>query len=168
MKSTATPRPRGAPLTPLHPGRRPSGFTLIEVMAVLAILAVAGAAVAPRLQALLEPGPRASAENLAEAYRRARDLATTRARLATVTVDPRTGAWRLFAGEAHGDVNSAVAGGNLLTDQPDARILGTGGELAVMRFDGRGRAWGPVLEIADGGNRHRVHVDTWTGGIRIR
>lgn len=148
--------------------RRRAGFTLVEVMAVLAVLAVVGAAVAPRLQALLEPGPRAAAEDLAEAFRRARELATTRSRLATVTVDPRTGAWRLFAGRAHGDGSSAVAGGNLLTDQPEARILGTGGELAVTRFDARGRAWGPVLEIADGSDRHRVHVDTWTGGIRIR
>lgn len=149
-------------------GREGPGFTLVEVLVVLTILAVAAAAAAPRLGALLDPGPRAAAEELAGAYRQARALATDRARLATVTVDVRTGAWRLFAGEAPGEGASAVAGGNLLTDRPGARIRGAGGRLAVIRFDGRGRAWGPTLEISDEGSRHRVRLEVWTGGIEIR
>ena len=145
-----------------------AGFTLVEVLVVLAILAVAAAAVVPRLGALLDPGPRAAAEELAGAYRQARALATDPARPAAVTVDPRTGAWRLFAGEAPGEGAPAVDGGNLLTDRPGTRVVGAGGDLAVIRFDGRGRAWGPTLEISDGKSRHRVHVDVWTGSISIR
>lgn len=143
------------------------GFTLVEVMVVLAIAGLTAAVVAPRLEALLEPGPRAAAEELADAYRRARELATSRATLATVTVDPRSGAWRLFEG-ATGRDGSAVAGGNLLTDRADTRITGTGGRTAVVRFDARGRARGPDLVLHTGTGSHRVHVDTWTGSIRIR
>lgn len=162
---------RGSPLeTPADgsaAGVPRGGFTLLEVMVVLAMAALAAAVVAPRLDALLEPGPRAPAEELAEAYRHARELATSRSTTATVTVDPRTGAWRLFEGPASGD-ETAVDGGNLLTDRPETRITGTGGRLAVTRFDARGRAWGPELALRTDAGTHRVEVDVWTGSIRIR
>lgn len=143
------------------------GFTLLEAMVVLTIAALAAAVVAPSLDALLEPGPRAPAEDLAEAYREARELATSRSTTATVTVDPRSGTWRLFEGPTGGD-EDAIAGGNVLTDRPDTRITGTDGRLAVTRFDARGRAWGPEMTLRDGDAIHRVEVDAWTGSIRIR
>lgn len=136
-------------------------------MVVLTMAALAAAVVAPRLDALLEPGPRAPAEELAEAYREARELATSRSATATVTVDPRSGAWRLFEGTT-GREETAAAGGNLLTDRPDTRITGAGDRLAVIRFDARGRAWGPDLLLHAGAESHRVEIDVWTGSIRIR
>lgn len=143
------------------------GFTLVEVVVVLTMAALAAAVVVPSLDAVLDSGPRAPAEELAEAYRQARELATSRSATATVTVDPRSGAWRLFEGTTGGE-ETAVDGGNLLTDRPEARITGTGGEPAVTRFDARGRAWGPDLEVRVGPESHRVEVDVWTGSIRIR
>lgn len=143
------------------------GFTLAEVMVVLTMAALAAGVVVPRLGALLDSGPRAPAEELAEAYRQARELATSRSATTTVTVDPRSGAWRLFEGTT-GREGTAVDGGNLLTDRPEARITGTGGELAVTRFDARGRARGPDLEVRVGPESRRIEVDVWTGSIRIR
>lgn len=164
------PRPgsvRPPPGTVSAPAARRGGFTLLEVMVVLTMAGLAAAVVAPRLDALLEPGPRAPAEELADAYRQARELATSRSATATVTVDPRSGAWRLFEGSTGRD-EAAVAGGNLLTDRPDTRLAGTGGRLAVTRFDARGRAWGPELLLQAGAESHRVEIDVWTGSIRIR
>lgn len=165
---------------PLPPRRGPSpkpsapgagtvrrGFTLVEVMVVLTMAVLAATVVVPSLDAVVDPGPRAPVEELAEAYRQARELATSRSATATVTVDPRSGAWRLFEGTT-GREETAVDGGNLLTDRPEARITGTGSELAVTRFDARGRARGPDLEVHVGAERHRVEVDVWTGSIRIR
>lgn len=146
---------------------RTGGFTLLEVMVVLTMTALTAAVVGPRLGALLAPGPRAPAEELADAYQQARELATSRSAQATVTVDPRSGAWRLFEGTT-GREETAVAGGNLLTDRPETRITGTDGRLAVTRFDARGRAWGPELVLRSGAASHRVEVDVWTGSIRIR
>lgn len=150
-----------------RPTSRAGGFTLVEVMVVLAIAGLSAAVVVPQIGALLEPGPRSAADDLAEAYRQARDMATSRATVATVTLDPRTGSWRLFEGAAAG-ADAAVDGGNVLTDRPDTRITGSDGELAVTRFDGVGRAWGPALTFRSDDGVHQVRVDVWTGAIRIR
>lgn len=147
------------------PGGR--GYTLIEVVVVLAVAALSAAVVVPSLGAVLDPEPRATAEAIAEAYRRARELATSRATLATVTLDLRTGSWRLFEGST-GRPSSAVAGGDVLPDRSDTRITGTGGGPAVVRFDARGRAWGPVLVVRRESRRRHVSVDVWTGTVRVR
>lgn len=156
-----------------RPGRRPGpdpragGFTLIETLTVLAILGLVAAAVVPSLGSLLRPGSRAAAEELAGAYRDAREAAAGRAATATVTLDPRSGAWRVSVGSASGPAD-VLAGGNLLTDRPDTRVAAPGDDRVVARFDARGRARAPTVFFERTGDRHVVHVDPWTGAVRIR
>lgn len=143
------------------------GFTLVETITVLVILGVAAAAVVPALDALLRPGPRAAAEELAGAYRSARAAAASRAATATVTLDPRSGAWRVFVGSASG-ADDVLAGGNLLTDRADTRVVAPAGDRLVARFDARSRARAPTVVFERAGERFTVHVDPWTGAVRLR
>lgn len=174
-------RSGGAPPTHGGPGARsavtrapalPPGTTLVELLTVLMVLGVVAAAASPALKALTRPGPGAAAEELTEAYARARTAATSGSQTATVTVDPRSGSWRIFVGSAARE--DARDGGNLRTGQPDTRIVVTGGSrpvdrvVVVIRFDARGRARGPDLMLTDGETRRVVSVDPWTGAIRLR
>lgn len=147
--------------------RRAAGFTLVEVLTVLAILGLVSAAVVPNLDAVLDPGSRAAADELADAYRQAREAAASRATTATVTLEPRTGAWRVFVGAASG-ADEALAGGNLLTGRSDTRVVAPASGRVVARFDARGRARAPEVVLERRGDRHAVHVDPWTGAVRIR
>ncbi len=149
------------------PGPAAGGFTLVETLTGLTILGLATAVVVPELSALLRPGPRAAAGELADAYRHAREAAAGRAATATVTLEPRSGAWRVFVGSAPG-AGDALAGGNLLTDRPGTRITVAGGGRAVARFDARGRARAPRVVFERSDDRHEVRVDPWTGAVRIR
>lgn len=152
---------------PARHGTRRAGFTLVETLTVLVILGVAAAAVVPGLEALLRPGPRAAAEELAGAYRSARAAAASRRATATVTLDPRSGAWRVFVGPASG-ADGVLAGGNLLTGRADTRIAAPGGDRLVARFDARSRARAPAVVFERAGDRFAVHVDPWTGAVRVR
>lgn len=147
--------------------RRAAGFTLVEVLTVLAILGLVSAAVVPNLDAVLRPGTRAAAGELADAYRQAREAAASRATTATVTLETRTGAWRVFVGAAAG-ADEALEGGNLLSGRSDTRVIAPSSGRVVARFDARGRARAPTVVFRRGDDRHAVHVDPWTGAVRIR
>ena len=153
-------------------GSAGAGTTLVETMAVLLVLGVAAAVAVPALRSLSRPGPGTAAEELADAYRGARLLAAATSGTATVTLDPGSGSWQLFAGTAAGGGN-AEDGGNLLTGRPGTRIVvpddgSSVARLAVVRFDARGRARGPDVILTDGETRRVVSVDAWTGAIRLR
>ena len=58
-----------------------SGFTLLELMVVLAIVSVATAVVAPQVFSTSDNQQRAAVREIQGAYLAARDVATTRGRL---------------------------------------------------------------------------------------
>lgn len=140
------------------------GFTLIETVAVLLILGLVSAAAVPALGSVLEGGGDEPARDLAELFRGARESAASRGAPVVVTVDPRSGAWRVFHAEGSGEPldRGTLAGGR------DVRLATPGGEPVIARFDPSGRARAPTVTVGSGPETRRVEVDPWTASVRVR
>lgn len=119
------------------------GFTLLEVLVVLAIVAVATLIVAPRFVVREGPSLREAARASAVELRRVRDAAVARRRIEPVDpvlVRARTG----FRGSV------AIPGEGLLLFFPD------------------GGSTGGALVLEDRGERMAVTVDWLTGQVALR
>lgn len=145
---------RDSPYLLVRHGPRPNGFTLVELMVVLAILALAAAAVV-----LTIPGEeqhvRSEADRLAARLAAARDIAVIEGRSVAVDLAPSgygfarriDGAWEPLPGRAFerrswpSDVRVAAGGG-----QGVARIL----------FDRVGTSPTPQAVVLSGGDAREV------------
>jgi general secretion pathway protein H len=147
-------------LTPTHEVERKGGFSLIEVVAVMLIIAmVAGVAVAfthgtgrPRLKAV--------ALEAAALFRRERLGAILTGRDRRVSLD---GDRRLLVGD----------GGRVVAIPEDVAIdvLGVdqrwSGRQAVVGFHPDGASSGTVLTLSRQGAEYEVRVNWYTGGVAV-
>lgn len=138
---------------------KPCGFTLVELLVVLSIMAVATLAVAPALQRLAAPRPpRAVVEQLLEAIGRSRDEAIQRRQTFRGLLDPGNGVWR-------------DAEGKILYQSPSDTLLapesGASDEPLPCNFRPDGSGCNLALKVLQDENEWRVKVDPVTGRIRL-
>lgn len=138
---------------------KPCGFTLVELLVVLSIMAVATLAVAPALQRLAAPRPpRAVAEQLLEAIGRSRDEAIQKRQTFRGLVDPGNGVWR----DAEGKILYQSPADTLLAPES-----GASDEPMPCNFRPDGSGCNLALKIVQDENEWRVQVDPVTGRIRL-
>jgi general secretion pathway protein H len=147
-------------LTPTHEVERKGGFSLIEVVAVVLIIAmVAGVAVAfthgtgrPRLKAV--------ALEAAALFRRERLGAILTGRDRRVSLD---GDQRLLVGDGGGVV--------AIPEDVAIDVLGVdqrwSGRQAVVGFHPDGASSGTVLTLSRQGAEYEVRVNWYTGGVAV-
>lgn len=145
--------------------RGPSGFTLIELVVVLAIVGVVASVVAPALRQVGIAEPRDAAESLAAALARTSALAARRAAPAALTLEVASGSWTIVGTAARGGPDTTIAG---IVHLGGARLAGGRDGWATVTFDGVGRARGDRLVIEQGGQRWAIAADPWTGQVDVR
>lgn len=141
-----------------RPGR--GGFTLIELVAVLAIGAIALAVVIPGYQPRGQGAADAGAA-LESALLRSRAVALERASPVQFVLQSSSGHWFTLAA-----YDTLLAGD--LPLGPITRVEGGDDGWIVVRFDARGRARGGPITLTDIGTRHAVDISPWTGTPRRR
>jgi len=132
------------------------GFTLVELLVVLAIMAFASIAVAPSLESLLAPRPRLSdPEKLVAALARARDEAILQG--------------QTFRGAMYTDERGLQdAEGKTLYEPPANLAIGPASDEplpCVFRPDGSGCSL--ALQLTRGEDEWRVQVNPLTGRVRL-
>lgn len=136
-----------------------SGFTLVELLVVLAIMAFATLAVAPSLQRLVAPRPpRPVAEQLLDAIARSRDDAIQKRHTFRGLIDPGNRLWQ----DSEGQVLYQFPEDTLITSEN-----GTSADPipCVFRPDGSGCSLS--LRVVQDDQEWRVMVDPVTGRIRL-
>ncbi|HEX2205098.1 MAG TPA: GspH/FimT family pseudopilin [Longimicrobium sp.] len=140
------------------------GFTLVEVLVVLVILAIAAGAVAP---AILAPGDdddvSAAVRETVKLLGSARREAARRGAEVTLSLDPGTGRYDVRAA-GEGASPDSVAAGTLAL--PAGVTASAPVPRAEFRFDPEGGGWGVPLTLK-GSRVAVVEVDRWTGEIRV-
>lgn len=136
------------------------GFTLAELIVVLAILSISAAAAAPALAPFLGDGDLSTTDALAAVLRTAQGAAVKQATSTAVLLAPASGRYsvRVAGLPAAEGVLPLPEGTTLESTEPRVRFDFTATGLAVA---------GQVF-IREGGRTVVVDVDRWTGEIRVR
>ena len=144
--------------------RRDAGFTLVETLVALALLAAATAIVAPLFRV---PPPatdfRRAVLGFAADLRLARAAAVKTNTAAVVDVDVSTGRYRA---DAAGASRALPAGTRLTLVAPPGEQTGPGS--GRIRFRPDGSSSGGTLTLARDSLTARVDIDPFTGGIHVR
>ncbi len=135
------------------------GFTLIEVIVVLVIMALAYGLVVPALSSVLD-GPRLdrAARQMVASLREARSTALIDGRTVRFTVDPASREWR--HGDRRGALDDEIA---FRLDAPPAG-RGAGAAPSILFFPDGGSTGGR-LTLATGERRRLIAVDWLTGRV---
>jgi prepilin-type N-terminal cleavage/methylation domain-containing protein len=141
--------------------RADAGFTLLEVVTVVLVLGIAAAVAVPALRPADERSAAAAAEALRAVYADARAVSARRGEPVTVVLETATDSFAVFAEPADGPRRVLRAGRLPLPE--DGSISGGRNGRAQARFTPLGRARADRVTLADGGDRHVVRVDAWTG-----
>jgi general secretion pathway protein H len=143
------------------PGRRAGGFTLLELIVVLAILAVVVALVTPSIGRGTEAvRMRAEVAGFAAMLRHARERAIVSQRPQAVVVDPINQRISMRAGGPDGDLRETRV-------LPDRLVVeATPPPALVVQFDARGGSSGGDFRLSWGNLVYRVTVDALTGRVR--
>lgn len=143
--------------------RRPApGFTLLEILLVLAILAIGAALTLPALVRPSGTELRTATGSMVAGLRRARDIAVSAQQPATLTVDL---AERYFS-------VSGEAGQRQLPQRIELTLFTARSELESdrrgrIRFFPDGSSTGGRVTLASGEHRYHVDVDWLTGQVRV-
>ena len=146
-----------------------SGFTLIEIVVVLAILGVVGAAVVPQMMLRSRGGARASVRDIVSAYSLARDLAAARGVPTAVALELSSGCYWVYAEPTAATPADTVRHGALELDGSVA-LSGGNGRWVVTRFDpfGRTLSGGGGISISTPKELYEITVDPWTAAVDVR
>jgi prepilin-type N-terminal cleavage/methylation domain-containing protein len=136
-----------------------NGFTLIELMMVLVLLAITAAAAAPAFLGRHAMSPeRRTATSLAVALVRTRDAARERGVSAALVLAPSNGRYWIVAGD------SSETG--ILPLDEGVRITNVASDRVTCRFDAAGPATACTITV-HGARDVSVRVDGWSGEIRV-
>jgi general secretion pathway protein H len=141
----------------------PHGFTLIEVVVVLGVLALVTALVLPMMSGTQSKADiQSSARDLAAALRVTRNLAMTRGRTEALVIDTASGAFR--AGSSAVPHRVAKGVNVVLVTATQEEIAEHTGSI---RFFADGSSTGGGIRLSKGNNRDQVLVDWLTGRVSI-
>jgi len=137
------------------------GFTLVEILVVLAILGITAAAVVPALaRATSEDGATRTARALEHVLMTARNTALERAQAVDLTLVTEAGRWRVRLRDG-----TALDSGTIDLDD-GSRIQGSAPR-STFRFAPNGSVDGDSLLVLGPGGARALIVDRWSGGIRV-
>jgi prepilin-type N-terminal cleavage/methylation domain-containing protein len=140
-------------------GRVRSGFTLLEMGIVLAIMAVSAILVAPAMSRMGEGKPPLVGDDVTKLLNDARKIAISRNETVTLRLDPTSGRYRAdtvgVAGSGELGEGALVLGAQeiLVTDSP--RL--------VYVFYPTGAAFADTVLVRGAGSSALVSVDRWNG-----
>ncbi len=137
------------------------GFTLVEILVVLAILGITAAAVVPALaRATTEDDVTRAARALEQVAAAARRTALARATAVAVTLVPESGRYWV-----HLPDGTTIDSGAIALDQ--GTRIHSAAPRPQFRFGPLGTADGDTLLLLGAGGAQAFVVDRWTGGIRV-
>lgn len=142
-----------------------TGFTLVEMLVVLTMLAIAGAVAVPAFRAPAERSAGAAARALRTVYADARGEAARRGVTIVVELETATGSWRMIADPDDGTAPRTLRAGALPLPA-EGRVAGGREGSARASFGATGRARADRVVLSEGEERHEVTVDGWTGAAR--
>jgi prepilin-type N-terminal cleavage/methylation domain-containing protein len=135
------------------------GFTLVEVVVVIAILGITAAAVVPALaRATAEDDLTRGARALGEVLDAARTRALERAISVRVAFVPETGRYWVTAAEQVLDSGAFALDPAVRLQSPSAR--------PTFRFDPLGTADGDSVLLVGSSGARALNLDRWTGELR--
>ena len=145
----------------MTPDTSKGGFTLIELVVVIALLALVAAIAVPSASRLIDlSSPSDDVERLAAALRQARMAAIVEGRPRHVFIDPAHRQWR------HGkDVTTFDSIASITTAVPPVGRRANGMSSIVFLPDGS--ATGGRIALGDGHRRRIVTIDWLTGNVAI-
>jgi type II secretion system protein H len=151
-------------VVPMTPRARP-GFTLVEMMVVIAILAVMAAVSVPAIRDLRASDPLDQATSVAVTLlSRARQTAVERASLVRVVVDPAGRQYWVRAMRTGSAPDSVMA--DTLALPPDVTLDATTPRLTIT-FTQTGEARGDALVLRWQGHTAAIAADQWTGDAHV-
>ena len=132
------------------------GMTLIELVVVIALMAIVAGVSAPTLASLGRPGNASGLDVVVTMLRRTRATAIQRATVVTVTIDPTSARYWT-------DPPDTAAGLAL----PPQATLSARSQRVHFRFapDGRSITDEPLF-VREGASVRPVILETWTGEVR--
>lgn len=142
--------------------RRRRGFTLLEILVVLALMSLMYALVPPLFSAGGTTELRAAARQLAAGLRKARGHAIASREEATLTVDVEKRRFKV-AGDVREYALPASADLKVFTAQSEV----VREDVATIRFYPDGSSTGGAVTVARGETKFRVDVDWLTGNVAI-
>lgn len=141
------------------------GYTLVEMVVVLAVMALAAAVIAPGLFRTETSGGERVVRTLTEVYAMAREAAVTRGGGAQVWVNADEGRWLALVRSGGTSRWDTLGSGSLQT--PGVQLQSGGERWAIVRFDARGRAAGQSVGVRGPEGVALLRPNHWTGRLDV-